>query len=113
MNKILLIAGVSMLALIGLCGVAWGVGTAISGKHTETHTVADTVRSVVLDVDRGDVQLSAGDHVSVRETRRWDFRKPHVTRSVHDGVLTVRARCGGVWPLSVCSTKLDVAVPAG
>src|SRR3954454_8585977 len=99
MNKIFLIAGVSMLALMGLCAAAWGVGTAVSGKKTETHAVSDTVRAVVLDVDRGDGKLSAGAHVSVRETRRWDFRKPHVTRSVRDGVLTVRARCGGAWPL--------------
>src|SRR4051794_39184193 len=107
MNKIFLIAGVSMLALIGICGAAWGVDTAVSGKKTETHAVTARVHTIVLDVDRGDVELASGDHVSVRETRRSDFRKSHVTRSVRDGVLTVRARCGGVWPLSTCSTKLQ------
>jgi hypothetical protein len=113
MNKILMIAGVATLALVGLCSAAWGIGKAVSGKRTETHAVVAHVHSVVVDVDRGDVTLVPGGQVSVRATRRWDFRSPHVTRSVRDGVLTVKARCGGAWPLSSCSTNLRVAIPAG
>src|SRR3954469_8612132 len=113
MNKILLIVGVAALSLVGVCSAAWGITKAVSGRRTETHAVVAHVRSVVVDVDRGDVTLVPGAQVSVRETRRWDFRSPHVTRSVRDGVLTVKARCGGVWPLSSCSTDLRVALPAG
>jgi hypothetical protein len=113
MNKILLAVGVATLALVGLCSAAWGLGKAVSGKRTETHAVVAHVRSVVVDVDRGHVTLVPGAQVSVRETRRWDFRSPRVTRSLRDGVLTVKARCGGAWPLSSCSTNLRVAIPAG
>ena len=114
MKKILLITGVSVLALAALCSGAWATGKAISGNRTETHDVAASVRSVVLDVDTGNVDLvRGGDHVSVRETRHWDFRKAQVTREVHDGVLTVKARCHGGWPLSSCKTNLHVALPAG
>src|SRR4051812_48678480 len=113
MNKILMIVGVATLSMVGLCSAAWGIGKAVSGKRTETHAVVAHVRSVVLDVDRGDVTLVPGAQVSVRETRRWDFKSPHVTRSVRDGVLTVKARCRGAWPLSACATDLRVALPAG
>jgi hypothetical protein len=113
MNKILLIVGIATLSLVGLCGAAWGVGEAVSGKKTETHAVTEHVRSVVLDVDTGDVRLVPGDAVSVRETRHWDFKSPRVTRTVRDGVLTVKARCHGGWPLSACMTDLRVTIPAG
>src|SRR3954447_10574003 len=113
MKKILLAVGVATLALVGLCSAAWGIGKAVSGKRTETHSVVAHVRTVVVDVDRGDVTLVPGTQVSVRETRRWDFRSPHVTRSLRDGVLTGQARWGGVWPLSSCSTDVRVAIPAG
>src|SRR3954454_417512 len=113
MNKILMIVGVATLALVGLCSAAWGIGKAVTGKRTETQAVVAHVHSVVVDVDRGDVQFVPGAKVSVRSTRHWDLKSPHVTRTVRDGVLTVKARCGGVWPLSSCSTNVRVAIPAG
>jgi hypothetical protein len=113
MKKILLFASAAMLALIAASGVAWGAGHAFGGKRTETHTVTAPVRSVVLDVGVGHVELVNGSgHVSVRDTREWGLRKPHVARAVRDGVLTVKASCPGGW-FSRCSTNLRVSLPAG
>src|SRR3954464_1339444 len=112
MKRILLLVGVAFAVVIGLSGVAWGAGHVLGGKRTETHTTAEPVRSVVLDLNAGDVDLVRGSgRVSVRETRHWGLRKPHVTRTVRDGVLTVKARCPGGW-FSSCSTNLRVALPA-
>jgi hypothetical protein len=113
MTKILVITGAAVLALAGLCGGAWAFGKAVAGHQTETHAVTGPVRSVVVDVDRGDVRLTPGTAVSVEQTRRWDLKKPRVTRTLHDGVLTVKSRCHGVWVLSHCATDLDVSIPAG
>jgi hypothetical protein len=114
MKPTILIVSASVLALIVLCSGAWAAGKALSGSETETHTVSQTVRSVVLDVDSGHVELvRGGDQVSVRETRRWDLRKPTVKRELHNGVLTVKAECHGGFPLSSCKTDLRVTLPAG
>jgi hypothetical protein len=113
MKKILVFAGAVVLAIFAAGGVASGAGEVLGGKKTETHTVAAPVRSIVLDVGVGDVELVRGaDHVSVRETRHWGLKKPHVTRDVRDGVLTVKAHCPGGW-FSHCSTNLRVSVPEG
>jgi hypothetical protein len=112
MKRILLLVGVALGVIVGLSGVAWGAGQVLGGKRTETHTIADPVRSVVLDLDAGDVELVPGSGpVSVRDTRRWGLRKPHVKRTVRDGVLTVKASCPGGW-FSRCSTDLRVVIPA-
>jgi hypothetical protein len=114
MKSTLLIVSASVLALIVLSSGAWAAGKALSGSDTETHAVAQSVHTVVLDVDSGHVELVRGDdHVSVRETRHWDLRKPTVKRELHNGVLTVRADCHGGFPLSNCKTDLRVALPAG
>lgn len=114
MNKILLFAGTAVLALVALTTLAWGAGKALGGKQTETHTVAEAVRSVVVDVDTGDIELVRGaDRVVVRDTRRWSMKKPVVERRVRGGVLTVTGRCHGGWPISNCSTDLRVSLPAG
>src|ERR1700754_3720788 len=114
MKPTVLIVSASVLALIVLCSGAWAASKAISGSKTETHGVSQTVRAVVLDVDNGHVELvRGGDQVSVRETRRWDLRKPTVKRELHNGVLTVKADCHGGLPFSGCKTDLRVNVPAG
>ena len=114
MKSTLLIVSASVLALIVLCSGAWAAGKALSGSNTETHAVSQPVHTVVLDVDSGHVELvRGGDQVSVRETRRWDLRKPTVKRELHNGVLTVTSDCHGGLPFSGCKTDLRVNVPAG
>jgi hypothetical protein len=112
MKKILLLLGAAALAVIAVSTAAYGAGKAFGGSKTETHAVSESVRAVDLEVEKGRVELVAGEHASVRETRRWGLGKPKVTRSVRDGVLTIKADCPGGW-FSDCATDLRVTVPAG
>ncbi len=114
MKKILLIVAASAVALIALTGLAWGATNTLSKKQSETHAAPAGVRSVVVDVGTGDVSLVHGTGgVSVRDVRHWALRKPTVTQSVRDGVLTVKARCHGGFPFGSCATNVRVALPDG
>src|SRR3954451_14008338 len=112
MKRILLLVGVALGVVVSLSGVAWGAGHVFGGERTETHAIAEPVRYVVLDLDTGDIDLvRASGPVSVRDTRHGGLRKPHVTRTVRDGVLSFKASCPGGW-FTNCSTDLRVALPA-
>src|SRR3954451_18556947 len=112
MKKILLLLGAAALAVIAVSTAAYGAGKAFGGSETESHAFAEPVRSVVVDVDKGRVQLVPGGGAAGRVTRPWGPRKPHGTRRLRDGVLTVKAACPGGW-FTDCATDLRVVVPAG
>lgn len=113
MNRALLIAGLAVLSIAAVGGIAYGVSQAFGTTSTQTTTVREPVRRVVVDVDAGDVRLVAGaGPVQVRQQRHYLLRAPKVTRRVQDGVLTVRSHCPGPGVLD-CSTDLRVALPRG
>jgi len=112
MKKVFLILGAALLGLAALGGLAYGANKAFDTTKTHARTIAEPVKAVVIDVDAGDVELVRGaERVEVRETSTYLLRKPEVSQSVENGVLTLRSGCGGFFLLD-CSTDFRVAVPA-
>jgi hypothetical protein len=112
MKKTFLILGAVVLGLAALAGIAYGANEAFSQTKTDTRTISQPVRAIVLDVDAADVELVRGaDRVQVRETSHYVTSKPGVHRSVENGVLTIKSSCDGPWLLD-CSTDFRVHVPA-
>src|SRR3954468_14184482 len=94
MNRALLVVGLAVLAIAGAGGITYAANHAFETSRTDTSTVAESVRRVVVDVDAGDVRLVAGGRrVSVRSHRRYVLRAARVSQHVRDGVLTIRGRC--------------------
>jgi hypothetical protein len=113
MNRALLIAGLVVLAITVAGGIAYAAGHAFDTTSSQTVTVRESVRRVVVDVDAGDVHLVAGTgRVEVRQDRHYVVRAPKVTRDVRDGVLTLRSHCPGPGMLD-CSTDFRVGLPRG
>lgn len=113
MNRALLIAGLAVLALAGAGAITYAANHAFSSTKSDSATVSESVRRVVVDVDAGDVKLVAGgDRVQVDRTSRYVMRAPKVTQRVRDGVLTLRGNCATMGPLH-CSTDFTVGLPRG
>jgi len=116
-----------LVLLLVIGGTATAVGAAadpIPGSAHESTAkvvVPAGVRAVVVDVDAGNVTVSAGTPKgSARE--QWLLQQPKLTTSYRGGTLTIRGRCtenevsaGSVYvgvPLRSCSIDLTLAVPA-
>jgi hypothetical protein len=113
MNRALLIAGLAVLALTCAGALAYAASHTFATTKTDTGTVRESVRRVVVDVDAGDVRLVAGgDRVQVHRRTRYAVRAPKVTQRVRDGVLTLRGDCATVGLLQ-CSTDFTLGLPRG
>lgn len=113
MNRALLIVGLAVLALAGVGAITYTANRALASTETETGTVTESVRRVVVDADAGDVKLVAGgDRVRIHQRRRYVVRAPKVTQRVRDGVLTLRGSCPPTGVLH-CSTDFTVDLPRG
>ncbi len=109
MKKLLLVL-VPLLALV--VGALLVVNLALDKRSVETHTVAGTVREIVVRSDSGDVDLVPADgRVVVRETQHYVFDKPKLDMDMAGGVLTLDTHCKGF--ALHCSTDLRITVPAG
>jgi hypothetical protein len=113
MNRALLIAGLAVLAIAAVGGIAYAANHAFATTRTHDSTVAEIVHRVVVDVDAGDVKLvPAGAHVRVRERRHYVGRGPRISQQLRDGVLTIRSDCPSLVMLD-CATDLRLGLPAG
>ena len=106
-----------LFVLAGLLAAAFGAlalaNVAFDSRSVRTHTIDGTVREIVVTSHSGDVELvPSGGRVVVRETMRYVFEQPTLTRSLDDGVLTLDTDCDG-FGLNNCSTDLRITVPAG
>ncbi|MBV2153886.1 DUF4097 family beta strand repeat-containing protein [Kitasatospora sp. SUK 42] len=74
------------------------------------------VHRVELETGSASVRLRAGreGHVAVRERLDWMMRKPVVSTTFADGVLTVGMRCRQVLPFADfgCGAEIELEVPA-
>lgn len=106
---------VIVLSLLVIVVPAGFVLADIAFRKTErrTHTYQGPVREIRVFSDSGDVDLVAarGTGVRVRETRRYLFTRPTLERDLHDGVLTLDAKCDA--PFVSCQDDLRLAVPRG
>jgi hypothetical protein len=113
MNRALLLVGLAVLAIAGVGAITYTANHAFASTETDTGTVRESVRRVVVDVDAGDVKLVAGgDRVQVHRRSRYALRAPKVVQHVRDGVLTLRGDCVAVGPLH-CRTDFTVGLPRG
>lgn len=109
MKTLLLVIAVLVVCAAGALALA---NVAFDSRSVRTHTIEGSVREIVVTSHSGDVDLVPGDgRVVVRETMRYVFEKPTLTRSLDDGVLTLKTRCEG-FDFN-CSTDLRITVPPG
>ena len=105
------------------CATA-GAGPLPGPLHESTVAVVVPagVRSVVVDLDAGDVTMSAGASHGTAH-KRWNLQEPKLTTSFHNGTLQLQGRCsenevdaGVVYvgaPVNECGIDLTLSVPAG
>jgi len=71
------------------------------------------LREVRIDTNGGvSLTASADGNVNISISYRWNFRRPIVTRTIQDGVLSLHGSCGG-FLAGPCSVAYHIAVPAG
>ncbi len=109
MKKLLLV----LVVLVAVAGAALVILNLTQARTSvETHTIAGSVREIVVTSDSGDVELVPADgSVIVRETQHYVFDKPKLDEDLANGVLTLNTRCKGF--AFNCSTDLRITVPAG
>jgi hypothetical protein len=112
-EEALVIICCAALGLAAVGGVVHAANGTLDRTSTATGTVTEPVRDIVLFAGTGDVQLvRGGERVEIHETRHYVTRRPTLTRTVENGVLTLRSTCPGRFVFA-CETDFRVAVPAG
>jgi hypothetical protein len=113
MRLALIIVGSTIALMASLAGAVYAASQLFDSTKTEEHSFSERVRHVVVEIDAGDLDIVQGDRrVEVRETRHYVLDSPDTSRSVEDGVLTLRAECDGVL-FAACETDYRVEVPRG
>ncbi|HEX8157366.1 MAG TPA: DUF4097 family beta strand repeat-containing protein [Solirubrobacteraceae bacterium] len=108
--KKLIVVIVLLVVLVG--GALTIVNFVLDHRTVKTHTVAQTVRGIVVKSGSGHVDLiPASRRITVRETQHYVFNKPKLEQSVHNGVLTLNSDCNVA--VIKCYADLRIAVPAG
>ncbi|MFB4301958.1 DUF4097 family beta strand repeat-containing protein [Actinomadura sp. NTSP31] len=105
---------VVVVAPVGL--VAWGREMRRTAEYATPYHQA--IRELRLDAGSSEVSVGTGPDGQARvyERLRWVLRKPVVTESVKDGVLSIVSRCprsAGLYNGWECGADIDVRVPAG
>ena len=105
---------VLVLLLVVVAG-AWAVANfGVAQTDVRTDKVYGTVDEIVIDADRGDVDLVAARRlIEVRETRHWVVSQPTLEQTRKDGVLTIKSSCSAERIVLRCHSDLRVAVPPG
>ena len=109
-------AGLTALALTAVAGSMAVTAHAVAKEDT-SHNAYQGIRTVVLDVDAGTIDLSAAPNATtgVTATRRWAYQAPP-NQPLRDGDrLTITARCPNIEQVAfgTCHTNYQLAVPAG
>jgi DUF4097 and DUF4098 domain-containing protein YvlB len=88
------------------------VGQIVKTKSTTDLTFADVISSIEIDSSAGGVTLIDGrnDPLTVKRTTEYVVGKPDVSEKVEDGVLKIKADCGGI-KLGSCSANYELRVP--
>lgn len=108
------LAWVLVLLLLIVAGI-WALGNfALAQSKVHTDTVFGTIREIVVDADRGDVDLVPSSKlVVIRETRHWVVSQPELEQTRKNGVLTLESSCSPERVVVKCHADLRIAVPAG
>ena len=109
MRKLILVIALLVVLVSGALAV---VNFAFDETTVKTHTVAESVREIVVTSDSGDVDLiPAAKQVEVRETQHYVLSKPTLRRNLMNDVLRLDSDCNG--KLVKCYIDLRISVPAG
>src|SRR4051794_7114433 len=86
--------------------------SACADKHVESFTVSEPVTKLVLDVGAGNVTIAGTNDqgLSGRRIIHQRGKKPTLSQSTKDGVLTIRSRCSGGLFRS-CRLDQELTVP--
>jgi hypothetical protein len=85
----------------------------ILNETTTTFPVKGTVRAVVVRTDMGQILVRSGSPSAITFHETWNHTRPTLTRSLKDGVLTVRATCpDDPTSFNKCSDDLMIVVPS-
>jgi putative adhesin len=109
--------GLTALALTAVAGSMAVTAHAIAKEDT-SHNAYQGIRTVVLDVDAGTIDLTAAPDATtgVTASRRWAYQAPP-NQPVRDGDrLTITAHCPDIEQFAAfgtCHTNYQLAVPAG
>jgi hypothetical protein len=108
------LAWVLVLLLLIIAG-AWALANfAFAQTTVHTDTVFGTVREIVVEADRGDVDVvPATKSVQIRETRHWVVSQPELEQTRKNGVLTLKSTCSPERIVVKCHSDLRLAVPRG
>lgn len=105
---------VLVLLLVVVAGVWAAANFAFAQTDVQTDKVYGKVNEIVIESDRGDIDLlPAGRVVEVRETRHWVVSQPKLEQTRKDGVLTIQSSCTAERIVLTCHSDLRVAVPGG
>ena len=106
------LAWVIVLLLVVVAGVWAAANLAFAQSETESDTVYGIVREVVVQSDRGDIDLvPASRLIQIRETRHWVVSEPELEQTRRNGVLRIKSSCTAERIVLTCHADLRIAVP--
>jgi hypothetical protein len=114
-SRIAYVTGAVVIAIATLGGLVFAANTLFDRTKTEHFTIAQTVGTVIVTADGGDISVVAADtpRVTVRETMHWLIHEPSPETSVSDGVLRLEDTCGHRCFAVRCETDYRIEVPRG
>lgn len=109
------ILALSVVALLALCGAAYGISEALSRSDAQRVVVAQPVQRVLIRADSGNVDVRAGltDNVVIERRDRWLLERPDVETELRsDGTLVIESACDGLGLVLRCETDFAIAAPS-
>jgi len=107
----LVVAGLLTVALLG-AGTFAVANALVRTTEVDTTTFTGEVRRADVHVT-GSVQITTGrvDRVEVSRRSTFGVRRPRITETLEDGLLTVRVECTGGLSM-ICTNRVELVVPA-
>lgn len=101
-----------LLTFTLLAGSSWAAANVlVRTTERDSATLEGTVVRAVVDVDgTADVRIGEDGRAHIERRSTFGLSRPEITRTLVDGVLTVRATCTDV--PGICANDLTIEVPA-
>lgn len=104
-----------LVLLLAVAAGVWAVANfALARSETASDTVYGVVREIVVEADRGDVDVvPSAQLIHIRETRHWVVSEPRLEQTRRDGVLQIKSSCTAERIVLTCHADLRIGVPRG
>ncbi|MBD0673363.1 hypothetical protein BU198_22290 [Streptomyces sp. CBMA156] len=110
------VVGAAVIVLVMTGGALQTWAMAVQQRTSSSRPYDKAIRGVRLETGNASVRVRAGreGHVVVHQSLDWLVRKPVVSVTIVDGVLTVAMRCRRVLPFADfgCGAEIELEVPA-